>query len=123
MSNPGANTVYGKGPMFVIIGPEHAATLKRDGYTIDSIREELWKRSRVHALADLEGEPRTPTTSTGHKPDGDWLHDRPLAARHPHHRGRRTGQALGLHPVVRRHDRRLRAHRPMTRMVRLAGRR
>ena len=27
MSTPGANTVYGKGPMLVIIGPEHAATL------------------------------------------------------------------------------------------------
>jgi hypothetical protein len=48
MANPGANTIYGKGPMFVIIGPEHAATLKRDGYTIDSIRQELWKRSSVH---------------------------------------------------------------------------
>ena len=57
MSTPGANTVYGKGPMFVIIGPEHAATLKRDGYTIESIREELFTRSRVHALADLGGEP------------------------------------------------------------------
>ena len=63
MSTPGANTVYGKGPMFVIIGPEHAATLKRDGYTIESIREEL-----LHALARARSRgsrrrTRTPTSA------------------------------------------------------------
>jgi hypothetical protein len=72
MSNPGANTIYGKGPMFVVIGPEHAATLKRDGYTIDSIRQELWKRSRVH-LSRVSKENLDTYASTGHKPDGDWL--------------------------------------------------
>jgi len=72
MSNPGANTIYGKGPMFVIIGPEHAATLKRDGYTIDSIREELWNRSKVH-LSRISKENLDTYTSTGHKPDGDYL--------------------------------------------------
>ena len=72
MANPGANTVYGKGPMFVIIGPEHAATLKRDGYTIESIREELWKRSRIH-LSRISKENLGTYESTGHKPDGDWL--------------------------------------------------
>lgn len=73
MANPGANTVYGKGPMFVIIGPEHAATLKRDGYTIESIREELWKRSRIH-VSRISKENMDTYVSTGHKPDGDWLH-------------------------------------------------
>ena len=72
MSNPGSNTVYGKGPMFVIIGPEHAATLKRDGFTIESIREELWKRSRVH-LSRVSKENLVTYETTGHKPDGDWL--------------------------------------------------
>ena len=72
MSNPGANTVYGKGPMFVIIGPEHAATLKRDGYTIDSIREERWKRSGVH-LSRVSKENLDTYENTGHKPDGDYL--------------------------------------------------
>ena len=72
MSNPGANTVYGKGPMFVIIGPEHAATLKRDGYTIESIREELWKRSRIH-VSRISKENMDTYVSTGHKPDGDYL--------------------------------------------------
>jgi hypothetical protein len=72
MSTPGANTVYGKGPMFVIIGPEHAATLKRDGYTIESIREELFKRSRIHA-SRISEENQDTYISTGHKPDGDWF--------------------------------------------------
>ena len=53
------------------ITPEHAATLKRDGFTIDSIREELWKRSRVHA-SRISKENQETYQSTGHKPDGDW---------------------------------------------------
>jgi hypothetical protein len=72
MATPGANTIYGKGPSFVIIGPEHAATLKRDGFTIDSIREELWNRSRVH-VSRVSKENLDTYESTGHKPDGDYL--------------------------------------------------
>jgi hypothetical protein len=58
--------------MFVIIGPEHAATLKRDGFTIDSIRQELWTRSRVH-VSRISRENQETYTTTGHKPDGDWF--------------------------------------------------
>jgi hypothetical protein len=47
ISNPGANTVKGKGPYFVAIGPEHAQTLARDGWTIATIQEALYERSRV----------------------------------------------------------------------------
>jgi len=72
MATPGANTVYGKGPMFVIIGPEHAATLKRDGFTIESIQEELHKRARVHT-SRISPENQETYISTGHKPDGDWF--------------------------------------------------
>jgi hypothetical protein len=73
MATPGANTIYGKGPSFIIIGPEHAATLKRDGFTIDSIREELWKRSRVH-VSRISKENLDTYESTGHKPVADHLH-------------------------------------------------
>lgn len=72
MATPAANTIYGKGPMFVIIGPEHAATLKRDGFTIKSIRQELFKRARVH-VSRMSAENLDTYISTGHKPDGDWL--------------------------------------------------
>ena len=40
MATPGANTIYGKGPLFIILGPEHAATLARDGFTIESMQED-----------------------------------------------------------------------------------
>jgi hypothetical protein len=44
----GANTIYGKGPYVLVIGPEHAATLARDGYTIESMQAALHERSKVH---------------------------------------------------------------------------
>ena len=47
MSHPGANTIYGIGPLFVAIGPEHAQTLKRDGWTITSMQEAMFEGSRV----------------------------------------------------------------------------
>lgn len=47
MSHPGANVISGKGPLFVAIGPEHAQTLNRDGWTISSIQEALYERSKV----------------------------------------------------------------------------
>jgi hypothetical protein len=96
MSTPGANTVYGKGPMFVIIGPEHAATLKRDGYTIESIREELFS-----ARASMPRGSRKENQDTyQHRPQAGrrLVHDRPLAAGHPHHGGRRPGKHSAFIP-------------------------
>jgi hypothetical protein len=48
MSEAGSNNVYVKGPLFVAFGPEHAATLKRDGFEVADIQEELFKRARIH---------------------------------------------------------------------------
>jgi hypothetical protein len=48
ISQPGANTIYAKGPYFVVIGPEHAQTLHRDGFSMRNIQEELYERSKVH---------------------------------------------------------------------------
>jgi hypothetical protein len=47
IGNPGANTVKSKGPYFVVIGPEHAQTLARDGWTIDALQEAFYERSKV----------------------------------------------------------------------------
>ncbi len=49
VSQPGANTIYCNGPFFVVIGPEHAATLARDGWQIDTMQEAIYERSRVPA--------------------------------------------------------------------------
>jgi hypothetical protein len=48
ISQPGANTIYRKGPLFLILGPEHAQTLRRDGMTIARLQEELFHRTAVH---------------------------------------------------------------------------
>ena len=48
MSESGSNNVYIRGPHFVVLGPEHAATLNRDGWTVAGIQEELYERSRIH---------------------------------------------------------------------------
>jgi len=71
MATTGANTIYGKGPCFVVIGPEHAATLKRDGFTIASIQEELHKRSRVH-VSRVSKENQESYASSGHVPVDGW---------------------------------------------------
>ena len=48
ISQTGANTIYCNAPYFVVIGPEHAQTLHRDGFAIADIQEQLYTRSRVH---------------------------------------------------------------------------
>lgn len=71
MSESGANTMYGKGPLFVILGPEHAATLHRDGFTIESMQEELHKRSRVHVSRVSKGNQES-YASFNRPREGDW---------------------------------------------------
>ena len=48
ISQTGANTIYRNAPYFVVIGPEHAQTLHRDGFAIEDIQEQLYNLSRVH---------------------------------------------------------------------------
>jgi hypothetical protein len=48
MSQVGANPVYLQGPCMVVLGPEHARTLARDGWTPETIQAALWERSKVH---------------------------------------------------------------------------
>lgn len=47
ISQPGSNLIYRKGPLFLILGPEHAQTLARDGATIESMQQQVFERSRV----------------------------------------------------------------------------
>jgi hypothetical protein len=41
--------VYVRGPHFLVLGPEHAATLVRDYWTISSIKTYLYENSRIHS--------------------------------------------------------------------------
>ena len=47
IATAGANTLKGKGPYFVVIGPEHAQTMARDGWTIPQLQEAFHERSKV----------------------------------------------------------------------------
>ena len=48
ISQPGANAIYCNAPVFLILGPEHAQTLHRDGWTIADMQADLFKRSALH---------------------------------------------------------------------------
>ena len=67
IAQPGANTIYGKGPFFVVVGPEHAATFARDGWTIENLRDAIWERARV-PVANVSAENADTYITTGHKP-------------------------------------------------------
>jgi hypothetical protein len=46
MSQSGSNVCYG-GPSFVVFGPEHAATLHRDRWTVEAIQHRLFETARI----------------------------------------------------------------------------
>ena len=48
ISQVGANSIYCNGPIFIVLGPEHAQTLHRDGWSIADMQADLHVRSRVH---------------------------------------------------------------------------
>jgi hypothetical protein len=70
MAQTGSNNLYVKGPHFLVLGPEHAATLHRDGWTADTLRERLWEQARV-PVADVSEENRRQFEDWGVQPDGD----------------------------------------------------
>lgn len=47
MAQAGSNNVYVRGPHLLVLGPEHAATLHRDGWSVDAVRDRLWERARI----------------------------------------------------------------------------
>lgn len=48
MSQVGSNNVYLRGPVFVVFGPEHASTVARDGFTVETVQEFLHEHAKVH---------------------------------------------------------------------------
>jgi hypothetical protein len=76
MAQPGSNNIYGKGPLILVIGPEHAATLARDGWKLPDLQKELWQRSRVH-VSRIAKENLQSYADSGHQPINDHLHISP----------------------------------------------
>src|SRR5918997_1242143 len=65
IASPAANTIYAKGPYFVAFGPEHAATLGRDGWTVEAVQQFLHDRARVPVL-QVSRENRAIYEESGH---------------------------------------------------------
>lgn len=70
MAQAGSNNVYVRGPHLLVLGPEHAATLHRDGWTVQDVRERLWERARIPVDRISPGN-RRQFTDWGVEPDGD----------------------------------------------------
>jgi len=70
MAQAGSNNVYVKGPHLLVLGPEHAATLHRDGWTLPAITEWLWEHARITTDRISAGNQRH-FAESGIKPDGD----------------------------------------------------
>ena len=54
----------------LVLGPEHAETLHRDGWSIDALRDEVFRRARVH-ISRVSKENQESYASTGRHPVGD----------------------------------------------------
>ncbi|MEM7406853.1 MAG: hypothetical protein AAF458_16260 [Pseudomonadota bacterium] len=73
ISSPGANTIYGKGPLVLVIGPEHAATLARDGLDVAGIQAEIYERSKVH-VSRVSQENQRQYASAHHLPQDGYYY-------------------------------------------------
>lgn len=48
ISQPGSNLIYGTAPFVLVLGPEHAQTIHRDGFSIEDIQQKVYEDSAVH---------------------------------------------------------------------------
>ncbi len=48
ISQVGANVISGDAPYTIVLGPEHAQTIHRDGWTIPDIQQKLYEDSAIH---------------------------------------------------------------------------
>jgi hypothetical protein len=71
IAQPGANMIRSKGPYVVVLGPEHAETLNRDGWTIESMQQRLFERARVH-VARVSKENQEDYAAFGQVPENDY---------------------------------------------------
>ena len=70
IASPAANTISAKGPYFIVLGPEHAATLARDKWTVEAIQQFLYDKARV-PLTEVSMENRARYEEAGHMPEND----------------------------------------------------
>jgi len=74
ISQTGANNIYANAPYSVVLGPEHAQTIHRDGFTVQDIQEKLFEASAVH-VSRISPENRTNfEIDRGQKPVNDHFY-------------------------------------------------
>lgn len=73
MSQTGANNTYLFGPMFVVFGPEHAKSVARDGFTVETVQEFLQEHSKVH-ISRVSEENLESWISQDRLPVGDYYY-------------------------------------------------
>ncbi len=73
MSQVGTNNTYLKGPCFVVIGPEHAQTMHRDGWTARAVQEALYERSRIH-VSRISAENLDSWAGQARHPENDYYY-------------------------------------------------
>jgi hypothetical protein len=99
MGQAGSNNLLGRGFPLLSLGPEHAATIARDGYDKAAIRQFLFEHARF-PFARLGREYREQQVTR----QGVVDDPRRVTGRHQHHRGGRRGEALELAADVRADD-------------------
>jgi hypothetical protein len=72
MAQTGSNNLYVKGPHFLVLGPEHAATLHRDGWTVQTLQERLWEQARI-PVSKVSEENHRQFEDWGVQPEGDFF--------------------------------------------------
>ncbi len=68
IASPAANNISAKGPFFIVFGPEHAATLARDNWTVEAIQQFLFDKARV-PLSEVSAENRYRYETGGNFPE------------------------------------------------------
>ena len=78
IASPAANTASAKGPYFIIFGPEHAATLARDNWTVEKIQQFLFETARI-PVAQVSRENQAIYATAGHVPENNAFKTAPTA--------------------------------------------
>ena len=90
MATPGSNNLYLGGDHLVVWGPEHAATLARDGWDVPMIQEALYERAVVPVSTVSAGK-QAEFSALGLEPEGGLLPGRPRPGQLSRWRSREAG--------------------------------
>ena len=74
ISETGGNVITGKGHYSVALGPEHAETIYRDGFTIKQVQQALYEGSAIHIDRVSREQRNNYETERGQHPVNGWYY-------------------------------------------------